>query len=58
VIEQIQTGSFSILQEYIQKTPEGILTMMQIKGIGPKNCNHLKELKMKLLVNYYTPVKK
>ena len=36
VIEQIQTGSFSILQEYIQKTPEGILTMMQIKGIGPK----------------------
>ncbi len=36
VIEQIQTGTFSILQDYIQKTPEGILTMLSIKGIGPK----------------------
>ncbi len=36
VLEQIQTGSLALLQEYIQKTPEGILTMMQIKGIGPK----------------------
>lgn len=47
VIEQIQTGSFSILQEYIQKTPEGILTMMQIKGIGPKKIATIwKELEI------------
>ena len=36
VIEQIQTGTLPILIEYIQKTPEGILTMLSIKGIGPK----------------------
>jgi DNA polymerase (family 10) len=47
VIEQIQTGSFSILQEYIQKTPDGILTMMLIKGIGPKKIATIwKELEI------------
>jgi len=50
VIEQIQTGSFSILQEYIQKTPEGILTMMQIKGIGPKKIATIwKELEIETI---------
>ncbi len=50
VVEQIQTGSFSILQEYIQKTPEGILTMMQIKGIGPKKIATIwKELEIETI---------
>jgi DNA polymerase (family 10) len=50
VIEQIQTGSFSTLQEYIQKTPEGILTMMQIKGIGPKKIATIwKELEIETI---------
>ena len=36
IAEQLATGSMALLQDYIQKTPEGILTMMSIKGIGPK----------------------
>ncbi len=34
--EQLATGSLSVLQELLQKTPDGILTMLSIKGIGPK----------------------
>jgi DNA polymerase (family 10) len=50
VIELIQTGAFSMLQEYIQKTPEGILTMMQIKGIGPKKIATIwKELEIETI---------
>lgn len=50
VVEQIQTGSFSILQEYIKKTPEGILTMLQIKGIGPKKISTIwKELEIETI---------
>jgi DNA polymerase (family 10) len=45
--EQIETGSLSLLQELIQKTPEGILTMMSIKGIGPKKIATIwKELEI------------
>ncbi len=29
-------GTFSELQELLKKTPEGVLEMMKIKGIGPK----------------------
>lgn len=36
IIELLQTGEIKALQELIQKTPEGILEMMSIKGIGPK----------------------
>lgn len=36
IIELLQTGEIKILQELIQKTPEGVLEMMNIKGIGPK----------------------
>lgn len=50
VIEQIQTGSLSILTEYIQKTPEGILTMLSIKGIGPKKIATIwKELEIETI---------
>ena len=50
VVEQIQTGSLSILNEYIQKTPEGILTMLGIKGIGPKKIAIIwKELEIETI---------
>lgn len=36
IIEILQTGKIKALEELIEKTPEGILEMMQIKGLGPK----------------------
>jgi DNA polymerase (family 10) len=36
IIEQISTGQLSLLNEYLSKTPSGILDMLSIKGIGPK----------------------
>lgn len=39
IIEILQTGKLSLLEQYIQNTPPGILEMMQIKGIGPKKIN-------------------
>ena len=37
IIEQLDTESLSILDEYISKTPSGIIEMLQnIKGLGPK----------------------
>ncbi|MFY8003898.1 MAG: helix-hairpin-helix domain-containing protein, partial [Chitinophagaceae bacterium] len=42
---QMQTGSLPLLQEYLLKTPPGILEMMQIKGLGPKKITTIwKEL--------------
>jgi DNA polymerase (family X) len=32
----IETKELSLLNEYIQKTPPGILEMLKIKGLGPK----------------------
>jgi DNA polymerase (family X) len=36
IIELLDTGELKILNEIIQKTPEGILELLNIKGIGPK----------------------
>lgn len=36
VMELLQTGTITELQELLAKTPEGIVEMMGIKGIGPK----------------------
>jgi DNA polymerase (family 10) len=36
IIEILQTGQLNQLNELISKTPEGILEMLKIKGIGPK----------------------
>lgn len=47
IIEQLETGTLSALQEYLQKTPEGILVMLSIKGIGPKKIATIwKELEI------------
>ncbi|MDE3252974.1 MAG: DNA polymerase/3'-5' exonuclease PolX, partial [Bacteroidota bacterium] len=34
IIEQIETGELGLLNEYLQKTPPGIIEMLSIKGIG------------------------
>ncbi len=36
IIELIETGKMHVLEDLILKTPEGILEMMKIKGLGPK----------------------
>lgn len=47
IIEIIQTGELQQLKELIEKTPPGVLEMLNIKGIGPKKINVLwKELKI------------
>ncbi len=39
VIEMLDTGKLSVLQEYLFNTPPGIVEMLNIKGIGPKKIN-------------------
>ncbi len=39
VIEMLDTGQLGILHEYIQKTPPGVIEMLNIKGIGPKKIH-------------------
>src|SRR4051812_18552588 len=41
VIELLQTGELQLLKDYITQTPEGVLEMMNIKGLGPKKINVL-----------------
>jgi DNA polymerase (family 10) len=36
IIELINTGRISELDDYLEKTPPGILEMLRIKGLGPK----------------------
>jgi DNA polymerase (family 10) len=45
IAELLNTGSIAVLDEYKSKTPEGVLEMMRIKGLGPKKIAELwKEL--------------
>ncbi len=39
IIEILDTGKLLVLEELIAKTPQGILEMMQIKGLGPKKIS-------------------
>ncbi|MBX2924592.1 MAG: DNA polymerase/3'-5' exonuclease PolX [Chitinophagaceae bacterium] len=36
VMEILETGRLKTLDDYIQKTPAGVIEMLQIKGLGPK----------------------
>lgn len=36
ILEVLETGRLSALDEYMQKTPSGIIEMLSIKGLGPK----------------------
>ena len=50
IIEQIETGNFVALQDYLEKTPPGILEMLGIKGIGPKKIATIwRELEIETL---------
>ena len=50
IIEQLETGQLEILDDYIQKTPAGILEMLRINGIGPKKIATIwKELEIETL---------
>lgn len=47
IIELLQTGTIQSLNELLLKTPEGILELMKIKGIGPKKIQTIwKELQI------------
>lgn len=47
VIEMLDTGEMKTLNEYLGKTPAGIVEMLNIKGIGPKKINTIwKELEV------------
>lgn len=39
VIEMLDTGKLSVLEDYIQNTPPGVIEMLHIKGIGPKKIH-------------------
>ena len=50
VIELLETGELKLLNDIIAKTPEGILEMMNIKGIGPKKIATIwKEMEIETL---------
>jgi len=50
ILEQLETGELQALNEMIAKTPEGILQMLEIKGIGPKKIATIwKELEIETL---------
>lgn len=47
VIEMLDTGNLAVLQEYIAKTPAGVIELLNIKGIGPKKIHTIwKEMEI------------
>lgn len=45
ILELLDTGELGQLKEYLSRTPEGVLEMMNIKGLGPKKIHIIwKEL--------------
>lgn len=50
IIEQTETGQLQLLNDYLVKTPAGIIEMLGIKGIGPKKITTIwKELEIETL---------
>jgi DNA polymerase (family X) len=41
IAEILERGSFGLLEELLAKTPEGVLQMLSIKGLGPKKVQQL-----------------
>src|SRR5215467_1369732 len=39
IMELLQTNELPILTEYIEKTPHGVIEMLNIKGLGPKKIS-------------------
>ena len=36
IVQILETGELPLLNEYIHRTPPGVIAMLQIKGLGPK----------------------
>jgi len=50
IIEVIDTGRISELDDYLEKTPAGIIEMLRIKGLGPKKIATVwKELEVETI---------
>jgi DNA polymerase (family 10) len=50
ILGMVGTGKFPLLEEYLLKTPEGIVEMLRIKGLGPKKIATIwKELEVESL---------
>ena len=50
VVELLDTGKLEVLSDYINKTPPGVIEMLNIKGIGPKKINTIwKEMEVESL---------
>ncbi len=50
ITELLQTGHLQVLDEWIAKTPSGVIEMLQIKGIGPKKIHTIwKEMDIETL---------
>lgn len=41
ITEMSQTGTFKELREFIEKTPPGLLDILEVKGLGPKKIRSL-----------------
>jgi DNA polymerase (family 10) len=47
ILEMLETGRLGILDEYVAKTPPGVIEMLNIKGIGPKKIHTIwKEMEL------------
>jgi DNA polymerase (family X) len=47
ILEMLDTGDFKTLREYLEKTPAGVVEMLNIKGLGPKKIHAVwKELEI------------
>ncbi len=47
IIEIVTTGKMDVLDKYLQKTPPGIMDMLNIRGFGPKKVKQIwKELEI------------
>lgn len=58
IVEIKQTGSFAQLDELMSKTPEGILEMLDLKGIGPKKIKVVwKQLNVESIDQLYDACK-
>src|SRR6476620_1316307 len=50
ILQQLHTGQLPLLNEYIQKTPTGVMEMLKIKGLGAKKINTIwKELEIETI---------
>jgi DNA polymerase (family 10) len=47
VLELLDSGELKLLNDYLEKTPAGVVEMLNIKGLGPKKINTVwKELEI------------